>query len=90
MMVRDVQCIFPLLLQNKQNDTPHLSFSKISFNFYTYTSNKTNGLKQDSQSRLRLPFPGEENLSFINNITSHRYHCQIVTTMYNTFTPILH
>jgi hypothetical protein len=25
----------------------------------------------------------------INNISSHRYTCQIVTTMYNTFTPIL-
>ena len=29
------------------------------------------------------------NFSFINNISSHRHHCQIFTTMYATFTPIL-
>jgi hypothetical protein len=30
----------------------------------------------------------EENLSVIN-VSSHQHHCQIFTTMYNTFTPLL-
>ena len=50
--------------------------------------NKAKEPKQDSQSRQRLSFPGEENLSFINAI-SHRNHCQIFTAVYNTFTPKL-
>ena len=57
--------------------------------YLTFGSNETKVPKQDSQSWLRLPFPGEENLSFINNISSHRHHCQIFTTMYTTFTPLL-
>ena len=57
--------------------------------YLTFGSNETKVPKQDSQSRLRLPFPGEENLSFINIISSHQHHCQIFTTMYTTFTPLL-
>jgi hypothetical protein len=37
----------------------------------------------------RKPQIGYGYLTFINNISPHRHHCQIFTTMHNIITPIL-
>jgi hypothetical protein len=42
-----------------------------------FERSKTKGPQQDSQSRLRLPFPGEENLSFINVRFHNSLQCTI-------------
>jgi hypothetical protein len=45
----------------------------------SFRINKTKEPKQDSQIQQRLPFPGEENISFIN-VSPHHYHCHVLTT----------
>ena len=49
---------------------------------------KQNDLNRIAKVGYDYLFLLEENLSVIN-VSSHQHHCQIFTTMYNTFTPLL-
>jgi DNA-binding beta-propeller fold protein YncE len=49
---------------------------------------KSDGLSKPWSLRINID-RNDGYLSFINNISPHRHHCQIFTTLHNIFTPIL-